>query len=283
MSEGDAVGRVDAPATVASLVADLRALGLEPGMTVMVHSSLSRLGYVSGGAQAVVQALLEAVGVDGTIMMPTHSGDLSDPAAWIDPPVPAAWWETLRREMPAYDERITPTRAMGAVAECFRHVAGLRRSAHPTVSAAAMGPNAEALVGGHELALGLGESSPQARLYDLDGHILLLGVTHLNDTSLHLAEYRAAPADAAMTTYGSPVIVEGRRRWVTYPNLVDDDSDFEQIGDEFHTTGRQDIGRIGVGDARFMRARDLVDFATAWMVTHRVWERQPPGVAGGQT
>ncbi len=132
-------------------------------------------------------------------------------------------------------------------------------------------PEADELISGHELAHGLGESSPQARLYDLDGYILLLGVTHANNTSLHLAEYRAAATDAAMTTFGSPVVVEGRREWVSYPNLVDDDSDFEQIGDEFTVTGQQRIGRVGAADARLMKERDIVDFATRWMTTHRTW------------
>ncbi len=129
MSEEEAIGRVERPATVASLVADLRSLEVTAGMTVMVHSSLSRLGYVAGGAQAVVNALLEGVGTDGTIMMPTHSGDLSDPALWSNAPVAAAWWDTLHREMPAFDVRLTPTRGMGAIVECFRHVSRVRRSA----------------------------------------------------------------------------------------------------------------------------------------------------------
>jgi aminoglycoside 3-N-acetyltransferase len=274
MSQQDSIDRVETPATVSTLVANLRALGLVPGTTVMVHSSLSRMGYVSGGAQAVVQALLEAVDRDGTIMMPTHSGDLSDPASWGNPPVPETWWDTLRREMPAYNPAITPTGYMGAIVECFRHVPGLRRSAHPTVSAAAIGPNAHALIEGHELAYGLGESSPQARLYELDGHILLLGVTHANNTSLHLAEYRAAPPDAAITTHGSPIMVDGQRQWVTYPGLTDDDSDFAQIGEEFDKTGQQHTGQFGAAEARLMRAQDIVDFAVRSMSANRTWTRQ---------
>ena len=269
MSEEDVIARSERPATIATLLTDLRALGIETGMTVMVHSSLSRLGFVAGGAQAVVMALAEAVGSDGTLMMPTHSSDLTDPAPWQHPPVPSSWWDTLREETPAFDPRLTPSRHMGAIVECFRHLPGVERSSHPTTSAAAVGPNASTLVAGHELAHGLGESSPQARLYDLDGHILLLGVTHANNTSLHLCEYRSAPADAPMTTYASPVMVGGRRTWTTYANLVDDDSDFERVGDEFAATGLQRSGRVGAGVGHLMRARDLVDFGTGWMRTHR--------------
>jgi aminoglycoside 3-N-acetyltransferase len=272
--EPDVITGTARPATVGTLVADLRALGVHSEMVLMVHSSLSRLGWVAGGARAVVAALFEAVGPEGTVMMPTHSGELSDPAGWRHPPVPKHWWGPIRDEMPAYDPALTPTSHMGAIVECFRHVPGLRRSSHPTVSAAAVGPAADRLTEGHELAHGLGESSPQARLYDVDGHILLLGVTHANNTSLHLAERRAAPPDAATTTNWSPVSVDGRREWVAYPDLVDDDDDFDQIGEAFAATGLQCTGQVGAGSACLMRSRDVVDFATAWLSTNRNWPRQ---------
>ncbi len=272
--ESEVITGTAVPSTVGSLATDLRALGVHAGMVLMVHSSLSRLGWVAGGARAVVAALLDAVGPQGTVMMPTHSSELSDPAAWQHPPVPEHWWKPIRDEMPVYDLALTPTSHMGSIVECFRHVPGLRRSSHPTVSAAAVGPDAHRLTMGHELAHGLGESSPQARLYDLDGHILLLGVTHSNNTSLHLAERRAAPPDAATTTNWSPVVVSGRREWVAYPDLVDDAGDFDQIGDAFALTGLQRTGSIGGGTGLLMRSRDVVDFATSWLSTNRTWPRE---------
>lgn len=258
----------DRPATVESLTDDLRRLGVTRGMTVMVHSSMSRLGYVCGGAYAVVAALLAAVGPEGTLAMPTHSTALSDPAEWENPPVPEGWWATIRDTMPAFDAALTPTRQMGAIVECFRHVAGVRRSDHPTVSAAAVGPKTDDLLSGHTLEHGLGESSPQARLHDLDGHVLLLGVTHANNTSLHLAEYRSS-APKQWTTHGSPVIVDGERRWVTYSDLETDEDDFERLGEAFAATGLQAEGPVGAGVGRLMRSRDVVDFAVAWMDEHR--------------
>lgn len=236
---------------------------------MMVHSSLSRLGYVAGGAQAVVMALLEVVGQEGTLVMPTHSGDLSDPAEWRNPPVPEAWWDEIRAAMPAYDLRLTPTRAMGAIAECFRHGEGTRRSTHPTVSATALGPNAETVTNGHELAYGLGESSPQARLYDLDGWVLLLGVSHANNTSLHLAEYRADFPGKPWTTHSSPVLVGGQRQWVAYADMEDGSGDFERIGEAFAATGLERAGQVAAGTGRLCKARDVVDFGVRWMSAHR--------------
>lgn len=273
VSESDAIEKSERPATVSSLVSDLRSLGIETGMTVMAHASLSRLGYVAGGAHAVVTALLEAVGSGGTLVMPTHSNDLSDPASWQNPPIPESWWATVRDEMPVYDPLLTPTRAMGAVVECFRHVPGVVRSGHPTVSAAAHGPNAAVITAGHEFADGLGEASPQARIYELDGHVLLLGVTHENNTALHLSE-RRAELGLAKGTAGSPVNVDGVRRWQTYEWLEDDSSDFERLGEDFAVTGNEVRGGVGIGTARFMRSRDIVDFGITWMQANRAATRR---------
>ena len=265
------IGRTTRPSTRSSVVADLQALGVEPGSTLMVHASLSRLGFVSGGAHAVVLALLDVLEPGGTLVMPTHSTDLTDPAAWSNPPVPAEWCDELRAEMPAYDPSLTPTRSMGSIVECFRHVPGVVRSGHPTVSAAAVGPHAEFVTADHRLPDGLGEHSPQARLYELDGSVLLLGVGHGNNTSLHLAERRSAPADAVTRPQSSPVEIDGVRQWVTYECLDDDPGDFDTIGEAFAAKGLERSAEVGAGTARLMRSRDLVDFATDWMNRHRTW------------
>ena len=180
-----------APVTPRSLAADLQALGVGPGMLLNVHSSLSRIGWVVGGAQAVVEALLEVLGPDGTLMMPTHSGQLSDPSHWRMPPAPESWWPTIRDEMPAYDPVTTPTRKMGAIVEVFRRVPGVERSSHPQTSHAARGPLAERIVAEHPLDSFFGPRTPIGKLYELDGHVLLLGVDHGNNTVLHLAEEKA--------------------------------------------------------------------------------------------
>ncbi|NPV67920.1 MAG: AAC(3) family N-acetyltransferase [Anaerolineae bacterium] len=273
MSEAAVIARTGSrPVTVDTLVEDLAALGLQQGMVVLVHSSLSSLGWVCGGPVAVIRALETILEPAGTLVMPAHSGDLSDPALWVNPPVPREWWEMIRQSMPAFDPDLTPTRGMGVIAECFRKMPGVLRSYHPQVSFAARGRYAAMITASHSLAYGLGEGSPLARIYDLDGWVLLLGVGHGNNTSLHLAEYRASYPGKKTIVQGAPIIDNSVRRWAGIPDLDLDCGDFEQLGEAFNATGQVRQGTVGCGRALLMRQRPLVDFAVRWMEENR----QPP-------
>src|SRR5512136_1867928 len=214
MTEVDAIQDASLPRTRDSLAADLRALGSTHGMAVIVHSSLSALGWVSGGAVAVVQALMDVLTPEGTLVMPTHSGDLSEPSEWRHPPVPEAWWPIIRDTMPAFDPRVTPTRGMGRIAETFRTWPDARRSSNPQVSFTAWGHHAEFITTHHALENGLGDQSPLARIYDLEGHVLLLGVPYGNNTSFHLGESRAP--GGKIEVQGAPIIENGKRIWKTF-------------------------------------------------------------------
>jgi aminoglycoside 3-N-acetyltransferase len=271
MGERDAVAAVSArPATVTSLAADLAALGLPRGGTVLVHSSLRALGWVVGGAEAVVEALLAALGPEGTLLTPSFSTGRTEPSRWQHPPVPEKWWPVVREEMPPYDPRVSSTRHMGAIADCALRWPGARRSGHPHLSFAANGPLAETLLDPHPLAAGVGDGSPLSRLYDLDGHVLLLGVGHGNNTSLHLAEHRAEWPGRRTYTEGASMLVDGRREWVTFEALWTDDDDFPDVGAAYEAaSGDVSAGRVGTGTARLMRQRPLVDFAVGEIARRR--------------
>lgn len=262
VSESDLVLRADRPATSKSIAHDLRVLGLSSGDCVLVHASLSSLGWVCGGAVAVVEALLSVLGPDGTLVVPTHTGDLSDPAGWHHPAVPSAWWATIRASMPAFAPT-TPSRAMGAVAELTRTWPGAHRSDHPQVSFAAVGGAALSITADHRLADSLGENSPLARLYDRDATVLLLGVGHDRNTSLHLAQYRAGVRRRVRES--GPVRLDGRRQWLSWDDIDLDSDDFLTIGVDLEQAGLVHLGPVGAATGRLMQQRAVVDAVTVWL------------------
>jgi aminoglycoside 3-N-acetyltransferase len=262
--------RSSEPVTVDSMASDLRDLGMAAGHTVLVHGSLSPVGWVWGGAPAVIDALKRVVGEDGTLVMPTHTPGNMDPSDMGNPPVPDSWYETIREAIPPYRPAVTPTRGMGAISECFRSYPGVRRSDHPQVSFAAWGADADFVTEGHTFDYSLGEDSPIARVYELGGDVLYLGTTHASNTSLHLAEYRA-DLDLETETYAGAVLFDGRREWVTFEDIPLDDGDFPECGATFEHEHPDacETGAVGVGDATLLRQRPLVDFAVEWFEANR--------------
>ncbi|MCA8911684.1 MAG: AAC(3) family N-acetyltransferase [Planctomycetes bacterium] len=269
MTEADAIGRSERPATVESLVADLRGLGLEAGQVVLVHSSLSALGWVAGGAQAVLMALMEVLTDSGTLVMPAYSSDNSDPAHWQDPPVPEAWWQVIRDHMPAFNRKLTPSRRLGAIPELFRTAPDVRRSDHPSTSFCAWGRYAHAITADHRLNSSFGEESPLARVYDFDGLVLQLGVGHDTNSSLHLAEHRAEWGSKRSVKAGAAVELGHGRQWVQFEGLHYDSADFARIGAEFEASARVSRGNVACAESKLMRQRPLVDFGAQWMAANR--------------
>ncbi|MFD6953054.1 AAC(3) family N-acetyltransferase [Nocardiopsis sp. TSRI0078] len=258
----------EGPQTRASLARDLAALGVVPGDTLLVHSSLSSLGWVCGGEQAVVQALLDAVGPEGTLVVPTQTMDNSDPGQWRDPAVPREWWPVIRAEAPGFDPRLTPSRHMGRVPEMVRTWPGAVRSAHPQTSFAALGPRARALMDRHPVGCRLGEDSPLAALEGVRARVLLLGAGFDSCTAFHLAEYRVPrprleECGCALST------PDGGREWITFTDVLLDERDFERLGADFEDTGAVERGPVGGAAARLFPLPHAVAFATRWMTVNR--------------
>jgi aminoglycoside 3-N-acetyltransferase len=266
-TEADAIAQCTKPRTREGIARDLLDLGLQEGMTVLVHSSLSSLGWVCGGPVTVIQALMDVVTDKGTIVMPAMSPGNSDPMLWHNPPVPGEWKEIIRATMPAFDPLVTPARGMGITAEVFRTWPGTVRSAHPSTSFAARGCHADDVVRDHKLDNCLGETSPLARLYDLDAAVLLLGVGYDCNTCFHLSEYRAPGARSV--TEGSAVMIAGQRTWTTYTDIELHEERFMQIGTAFEQTGAVRVGYVGSAQSRLFKERAAVDFAVRQIVRAR--------------
>ncbi len=178
--------------TKAGILAGLRALGVLPGCGLMVHSSLKSFGHVQGGAQAVVEALMEAVSEQGTLLMPSfnHRAPFETGGAGV------------------YDPLQTPT-TNGAIPDCFWRMPDVWRSLDPTHPFAAWGKHARRYIEFHHRTLTMGPASPLGLLHANDGFALLLGVGYSANTFHHVVE----------TTTGAPCL---GRRTEAYPVRLPD-------------------------------------------------------------
>lgn len=247
---------------------DLRRLGLTPGGVVLVHGSLSSVGNLPGGEQALAMAVRDVLGPEGTIVVPAQSWQLCDPA-YLRIGNEKTWDET-RDSLPAYDPRWTPTRTMGRLAEAVRTHPDSKRSDHPHRSFAAWGPKAEAVVARHDLDDPVGEGSPLSALDEMGAQVLLLGVGYDKCTALHLAESRSGLAVARVPN-GAPVLVDNQRQWIEFTEPDVDDSDFFSIGAAFEASQPDAFryGRVGHAESRLIDMRILVAFAATWMARNR--------------
>ena len=250
------------PRTEAGLRMDLAAIGVTQGMTLLVHSSLSSIGWVVGGAPTVVRALLSALGESGTLVMPAATPLCADPATWTSPRLPEAWLDGVREHLPVFDARTTPT-TLGAICESFRNWPDTLRSHHPVESVCARGIEAPGIVSEHPLAFSEGPGGPFEKLYNLDCRILLLGVGFNRCTALHFAE--SLVDRRRVKTLRFPALDNGRRTWVEVPNVADDNGTlFPVVGEEFATEERARRGRIGDAPSTLFPMRSLVEYAVRY-------------------
>jgi aminoglycoside 3-N-acetyltransferase len=199
--------------THSRLVADLRALGVDlgAGQALMLHASVKAVGKVMGGPNSIIQAVLETLGPDGTLMMYVGWEDLPD----FIPDLPAALQQAYYDEHPAFDPAIArAVRDFGIVAECLRTWPGAQRSQNPEASMVAVGLQTRSLTDAHPRNYGYGPGSPLAKLIELHGQVLMLGAPLDTITLLHYAENVARLRQKAMVRYSCPIQEGGQRVWI---------------------------------------------------------------------
>jgi aminoglycoside 3-N-acetyltransferase len=221
----------------AELACQLRMLGVAPGGVLLVHASFKAVRPVEGGPLGLIQALHDALGPDGTLVMPSASAEDDRP----------------------FDPRATPASpSLGVVADTFWRLPGVRRSDHAHAFAAAGREAARITADPLPLPPHIPES-PVGRVHDLDGQVLLLGVGHDADTTLHLAELLAGvpyrvPRFCTVLRDGRPVRVEYRENDHCCARFA--------LADAWlRARGLQAEGRVGHAHARLARARDIVEVA----------------------
>jgi len=225
----------------AQLESQLRALGVKRDGVLLVHTSFRAVGPVDGGPLGLIDALRQALGPNGTLVMPS--------------------WTELDDE--PFDAATTPSaRDLGVVAQTFWRLPGVRRSDH-FHAFAAVGPQADVITADPLPLPPHIPASPVGRVHDLDGQVLLLGVGHDADTTLHLAELIAG------VPYRTPsyctVLENGRVTRIDYGENNHCCARFALADDWLRTRGLQVEGRVGQAQARLAGARDVVRVALEYL------------------
>jgi aminoglycoside 3-N-acetyltransferase len=261
--------------TRSGLVRDLGELGGRGGGVVMVHCRLSALGYVVGGAETVIRALLDAIGPGGTLVAYT---------GWQDAPpddLDALDEEARRaylREQPAYDPRVALSRRdHGRVAEALRTWPGALHSGHPEAGVAAVGPLAGEITASHPYDDAYGAGTPYARLVGLGGQVAMLGAPLDTVTLVHHAEAVAEVPGKRRVVYRYPVFDDGERFWrafsdidtsegaLPYERVVGTEDYLGYIARSALVAGCGRSGPIGGTRAHLFEASPLVEHAVAWI------------------
>lgn len=243
------------------LLNDLATLGVKNGDTLCVHSAYSRIGYVIGGPRTVLESLLAAVGPSGTVAMPAFSGDLSDPAEWKYPGLPAEMVEEARASLPGYHPRLTPTRGLGLLPELFRNRPDTLRSPHPQSSFSACGAKAEAICQNHPLDYRFGHDSPLGALVRLGAKVLMLGAPWNTASLFYLTEF--SMPDRTECVRRAPVEENGVTVWKTYRDLNYRNTWHDAV---VHLLGKGIAvrGLIGKADSILFSAPEAVEEIVRW-------------------
>lgn len=265
-TEQSRIAASDAPLTRSGISDQLADMGLQAGDLVLMHTAMGQLGWVCGGDQAVISAVFDVLGSDGTLVMPGFSSQLSDPGTWNSPPVPEDWVEIIRDHMPVFDPDKTPTRGMGRVGESFRKWPGTARSLHPADSFLANGPIATEILADHPKSNSLGEQSPLGKMHRRGAKVLLLGADYRSCTAFHLAE-TDLPGHEPQQESRPVRRRDGRTEWSSALQPPSFEDRFPEIGAELDAM--TDVVTFGFSSsARLFDMKIAVQTARKWMIAN---------------
>lgn len=260
-----------------TLLDDFKKIGVSPSDTIMIHLSLKSIGWIVGGGNTLIKALLDILQPEGTLCMMV---------GWEDYPYEFSTWDQERQaiyleECPAFDPATSRANIweFGILAEYMRtYPAQSYRSSHPTSSFVAMGKHAEYITRDHSLQYGFGLQSPLHKMHELGGKILHIGCPFDTVTMLHYAEDRSAVKNKRIARYKMPMLQNGIRHWVDLEEFDTSEGIYDWKGEDYfilimkaYIQDRQLMeAKVGEARAYLFDSRDLVLFGKEWMESHFV-------------
>ncbi len=248
--------------TLEDIKSSLKSFGFRRGDRIMVHSSLSSFGWVEGGAETVIKALMDVVGNEGTILMPSfnHGAPFEDSSTGF------------------YDPSQTPC-TNGRIPDTFWRMEGVYRSLDPTHPFAAWGKDAERYTKNHHLTLTMGEDSPLGLIMRDDGYQINFGTTHATTTAKHLAEMINRSPCLGYRTESYPVKLSNgkiayHRTWGWRESACPLTDSGKYIEIEMERAKLQKKGYIGKSLVTYFKLKDLIKIVLT--ILERGYDGNPP-------
>lgn len=178
----------EAISTKKNILKQLEAVGVQKGMVLLVQADTSKLGYIAGGLQTLIDALMDVVGFEGTILMPAFTMNLLDPSCHKKV-IPRSYWDDVRNSALPYHKKLSAPYQCDPLVLQFLRNDGVTRSYHPLYSFAAWGKYAKLMCDKHPLHFGLSKESPLGKILEFNGYALLLGSTYEECVIFKVASY----------------------------------------------------------------------------------------------
>lgn len=221
----------------------MKNIGIQNGDVLEVHASLKSIGYILGGANALLDAILEIVGFEGTLVMSAHSIDNSEPAYFQNPPVDLSLFNLIRENTPSFKGKFDDLNGMGQLAIALQKRPSVYFSSHPQVSMMAHGKHAKWITQSHPLNDMFGLKSPLAKMVELKAKVLLIGVEYNSCTGMHLGEYLSQKRPIIIQ--GSKMVVGSKEDWVKFLSYDFDSDDFNQVGRIMELDNKVSLNLLG--------------------------------------
>lgn len=249
--------------TQADLIDQIKELGIKAGDVLELHASMKAIGFILGGANALLEAFLDVLTHEGTLVMAAQAWDNSEPAYFQHPPIAIELYESLRQHHPVFQGKQEDIHKMGALAQVMQRRSNVYVSNHPQVAMMAIGKQAKWITQPHALDSMFSADSPLGRLRELKAKVLLVGVDYDVCTAMHLGEHLSQTRPIGIQ--GARVMVNDQAQWIKFLSYIYDSDTFKPIGVSMEVNGLVKQGVLGEASTKLLEYEALTRFTSTYL------------------
>ncbi len=239
----------------------LKHLGVRKGMVLLVQANTKKLGHLIGGEQMLIEALMESVGYEGTIVMPTFTKELLDPAC-PGSKIARTYWNDVREYALPFDKKLTVSKDGDLLTDQFLRNEGVVRSYHPLYSFAAWGKYAKVICNEHPLHFGLNEDSPLGKIVNFNGYVVTLGCEYNECVIFQLARHKVG--NFPIRIISAPIKSNNCVQWKDMLDIDYEQQGIEEIGKNMEDKCVVKSCFIGSVKSHFFSSKEAVSSATTF-------------------